>query len=535
MHEVITQILIHARCMWRYRWYALAITWVSALAGWALVLALPDVYEVKAKVHVDTESILKPLLSGLAVQTNVMSESTMMTQALLSTPHLESVARETDLDLRAQTQAEFDALLEGLRRRIRIAHDRRSNIYTIDYQDSDPVMAQRLVKVLLDTFVEDSLGANRTDSSSAQGFLTKQIDEYESRLILAEDRLASFKKEHVGMMPTQGQDYYQRLTAATEDLERTRKKLSAATNRRDALERELEGEEPVLGMVPFRPQLQQQIVQSQTALELRIQEHRRQLDKLSLRYTDKHPDVIGIEQTIDILKERQRAEQRTASQVAPPSPAQSTSTPTLAENPVYQGIKTAYAYANVEVATLGKQLEQEEKEVAELRNAVDTLPDVEARMSRLNRDYEVTKGRYEQLLNRLESARLSRQAEVSSDDIKFQVIEPPTLPSQPSGPNRLLFLTVVLIAALSVGPAIAFVLHQANPVFVSVADLRKRFSDIHILGAVSKVRTVKEIASRRTEIMAFVSGLLLLVVTYGGSIALRDTGRRIVQSLSSAG
>lgn len=533
MHEAITQVLIHARCMWRYRWYALAISWLVALGGWGAVYALPDVYKVQARVHLDTDSILKPLLSGLTVQSNVMSEVTMMTQALLSRPHLESVARETDLDVRARTPEEFAGLLEELQRKVKIAHDRRSNIYTIAYQDSDPVFAQRLVQVLLDALVEDTLGATRTDSNSAQGFLEKQIQDLESRLTLAEGRLANFKKKHIGMMPTQGQDYYERLQAATEELEQTRKLLTAAAHRRDALQRELEGEVPVFGMVPVRRQFQQNVVQPETQLDLRIQEFRRELDALSLRYTDKHPDVISIKETIAVLEKKRRAEQRSLPRMTQPD--RSSPAPSLEENPVYQRLKTGLAYSNVDVAMLKRQLEQDEARAHDLRRAVDTIPEVEAQLSRLNRDYEVTKRRYEDLLSRLESARLSGQAEVSSGDVKFQVIEPPAKPLQPSGPNRLLFLTAVLTAALLAGAAIAFLFHQANPVFVSVSDLRKSFPDMQIFGAVGKVRTAKEISIRRAEIIAFASGLVLLLVTYGGSIGFRATGVRIVQGITSIG
>src|SRR5262245_54213921 len=249
MYEVWGQIVEQLSGMWRFRWRALVVAWSVALAGWAWVYALPNIYNASARVHVDTESMLRPLLRGLVVESNIQDQLNFMTRALLSRPQLEKVARETDLDLRAHTPREMENIIEELQRKILIAGDGRSSIYTISYEDADRQLAQRVVQTLLDTFVETSLGNKRSDSSSAQRFLEEQIKDYEQRLSQAEDRLAEFKKKHVGMMPGDGGEYYERLQKENQTLDGLRADLRLAVERRDQLQGQIDGEEAVFGVV----------------------------------------------------------------------------------------------------------------------------------------------------------------------------------------------------------------------------------------------------------------------------------------------
>ena len=106
-NQVIRDLLIaveaHARGMWRFRWRAVVVMWVLGVAGWLAVYSLPPVYEASARVYVDTENAIRPLLQGIAASSNVMNEVTIVTREMLSRPNLAAVARETDLDLRAGT------------------------------------------------------------------------------------------------------------------------------------------------------------------------------------------------------------------------------------------------------------------------------------------------------------------------------------------------------------------------------------------------------------------------------------------------
>ncbi|MDC2890050.1 hypothetical protein [Psychrosphaera algicola] len=173
---------------------------------------MPDVYESKAKVFADTRSMLRPLLRGLAIQTDASTEIQLIAKTLLSRPNLEEIARNTDMDIKASSPQEFNEIVEKLREDINFNSGGRENIYTISYTGQDPQLAKRVVSATLDKFVESSLGQNRQDSDTASKFLDEQLEEYSQRLSAAEQRLATFKKQYGDMMAGSGSGYYQEVS-----------------------------------------------------------------------------------------------------------------------------------------------------------------------------------------------------------------------------------------------------------------------------------------------------------------------------------
>ncbi len=230
----------HAFGMWRYRWIALIVAWCLSVVSWVAIYLMPDRYEASAQVYVDTDTVLRPLLKGLAVEENVMNDVTLMTRTMLTRPHLESVAREADLDLSAKTPREFDAVLASLKRRIKITPS-GENIYTISFDDKNRATAVDVVDKLLDSFVEDTLGSGQEDSQQAEKTLKAELADYEQRLNQADDRLKEFKRKNVGLMPNEHGDYYSQLQTAEADLAAVQQSIRIANGKAASLARQLEG------------------------------------------------------------------------------------------------------------------------------------------------------------------------------------------------------------------------------------------------------------------------------------------------------
>lgn len=494
--------------MWRYHWHAMVMAWCVCILGWVMVYFIPDRYEVSSRVHVDTQSVLKPLLRGLTVETNVLNTVTVMTQALLSRPNLEKVARDTDLHIRAKNEKELEAIYAELQKKIRIQAlpSANKNLFLITYHDSDAVVAKKVVDSLLTGFVENTLGENRLDTKSARRFLDEQIAEYEGRLEAAEIALKEFKQENVGLMPEAGTDYYQRLQTAMIELDQATLEWREANNKATALRRQLSGEEPTFG---FSSNTRSNKVTAD--LDVRITKLEEKLDALRTTFTDNHPDVAAVVKSIDELKMKKQEELAKLSNMGVAAGPQ--------ENPVYQQLKIALGSAEAEASALRVRRNEYQARVNKLEKMVDTIPNVEAELAKLNRDYNVIKTNYETLLARRESARLSKKAEQSADDVTFRIIEPPRLPLLPTGPNRILFSTVILLAGIFSGLGLAFFFTQVKPVFLTGKQLVD-FTGLPLLGSVSLVQTKSVIDSNKKVIRRLsVTGSLLLVM-YGFVIAL---------------
>jgi polysaccharide chain length determinant protein (PEP-CTERM system associated) len=484
MQEIIDLARTVLRGVWAYRWWGLVGAVLVGIGGIVAVSTIPNKYEASARVYVDTQTILKPLMSGLAVQPNVEQQVTMMARTLISRPNVERVVRMADLDLGVTSQEQRDALVDSLMKEIQFATTGRSNLYTINYRAQQPERAQKVVQSLLTIFVESNLGGSRRDSEQARRFIDEQIKLYEQRLVEAENSLKEFKIRNITQMPNMGQGSVERSSSLQLELAQARMQLAEAENARNELTRQLSIEPQQIPSDQMYPASGSAF---RSEYDDRIDLQRKRLDELMLRFTAQHPDVIGTRRVIEQLEAARDADRKAqADRQETANPGAPKREPGMIANPVYQQLRVSLAESEATVAALRARIQGYESRIAALRESATSIPKLEAELTQLNRDYEVTKRNYDQLLARRESAQLSGEMEASTGGADFRVIDPPRVTPEPVSPNRGLLLAGVLIASLGAGAGIAFLRDQIRPTFYDLRSLRNA-TGMPLFGAVSMI------------------------------------------------
>jgi len=535
MQEILDQIIEYAHGAWRFRRYAIVTAWVVALVGWTALFLMRDVYDAHSRVFVDTKTALKPVLQGIVIDQDVNAQLNLVRQSLLSGPQLEPVAVEVGiLDMRTATPQQRLRILDDMRDRIELGvasaggrsegqDPDAGTIYSIHYKDVSRDRALKVVEILQTHLIENTLGGKRQGSENAQKFLVSQIQELEQRLRASEDRLAEFKKNNVGLMPTEQGGYFQRLQSDIDAVKKAQSDLGVAMSRREELQRQLRGEAPVAaatGLTTTASGGQQ----GGTDTLSRIKETQAKLDDLLLRYTDKHPDVIAMRQTLEQLKERRQAELEALRRGDPNAAAASGAS----SNPVYQSIQLALNQADLEIASLRREIAGHQAKVDESRKMLDTMPQVEAEYARLNRDYDVTKANYTALVERLEKSKLGEEAS-SSGSIRFDVIEPPTANFKPISPKRNLLVLGILVAAIAAGVGVAVLLHLLKPVFSTARGLADA-TGLVVLGAVSMTWLDRQSVQRKRSYVYYGVAVAGLFVIGAVVLQLNRMGVRLLPS-----
>ena len=500
LQEQLEIILSYARNLWNKRWWMAGIAWLVCSVGWVGVYNLPDEYDVSARVYVDTRSLLKPLLRGLTIQGDSTQQIRLMERTLFSRPNLEKIVRMADLDLTVSDDSGFDELIREVKSSISMRKDSKDNLYTIHYSDPDPEKAKRLVQAVLTTFVENTIGEAKGDTVKAQRFIDKQIEEYEKRLLASESELKAFKQKNVAYLSESG-GFYARLKNEVGRLESSKLELAEAEQRRNTILKEVEGEEPV-----FIPELHEQ-EEPATQYDARIENLTAQLDSLLLKYTDKHPNIVSIKRTLADLESKRELEvlEINAAAVSPET--------TLTGSNYYQQLKLSLSQLEASISSLQVRVKNYQQRVDKLRSQVNTVPEVEAQLKSLNRDYSIVKKKHDELLVRREQAVLSQHADQSSSDIKFRVIDPPRVPLQATGPNRALFASMVLAVGLAAGTGLAFIVGLILPTFNS-AFMLTQATGLQLLGTVSLVQNDERTFERKKQLAYFLSLIVLLLVVY---------------------
>ena len=539
MNDIVITLYAYARALWNRRWVAMAAAWIICMLGWLVVAMMPDRYEASARVYADSRTVLQRVVDGIAIDQDFDSELQMVREALLSRPQMEAVAHKTKLDANIKDDAGMDSLITGLQEGISVvattsgdrtarrgANEKRDIVYTISYQHPDRGKSVDVVRTLLDNFVEGTLSGNRAGASEAQSFLTREIADLEKRLAEAEERLAEFKKRNVGMLPEPGVgaggDYFSRLSTEQAGMQRARTDLAIAMSRREELQRQLNSARQYL---PGTSNAAASSSGGGSDLTARRLQSEAELQELLLRFTDKHPEVIALRESIAELKARETEEMASLQRGGSGTGA----IRSLSVNPVYQSIQTQLAQTEVDIAALRGAVGQHEKEIGRLNSFVDSAPEVEQEYSRLNRDYDVIKSQYESLVKRLEQARVS-DAAAQSGIVRFEVIEPPHASLTPVWPNRGLLTVAVLLLGLILGSALALVPQVLRPAFDSTKSLAA-LTGLPVLGAVSLLPKAGEplVFRREVRLLSLAAGGLALLA--GVLLVIGDAGARVIQSL----
>ena len=499
MEETINQVLFLLKGVWKYRWHAVIVAWVLALAGWVRVYTLDDNYQASARVFVDTQSILKPLMAGMTTLPNVEQQVSIMSRTLLSRPNVEKVMRMVDLDIKAKTPKENEELVNDLMKEIKIVSTGRDDIYTISYNNQNPRVAKDVVQSLLTIFVEGSFGDKKNDSDKAVQFLDEQIKNYETKLVAAENALKDFKIKHSGSLP-QGGDYGTQVQAASDQLNQARLELREAEQARNAIQVQITGNGTgaTSASALVNPEL-----------DARILTLHKSLDTMRMQYTEQHPDIISAKRLIKQL-EAQKVEE--ARNFKPGGDRGANYSPML------QQLNVSLSAAEARVASMRARVDEFTARFDRLRAQSVNGPELETQMAQLNRDYQVNKENYAQMVSRREAARLSGDLTNTTDMVKFRVVDPPTVPLRPAGPDRLRLASLVFVGALIAGIAIAMLMSQLRPTYLSQHGLRES-TGLPILGSVSMNWTDHERAKRKRSFYAFGASLAILVTLYAGVMA----------------
>ncbi|HME20338.1 MAG TPA: XrtA system polysaccharide chain length determinant [Acetobacteraceae bacterium] len=497
----------YARAAWRRRWLGVFITWLICGVGWVGVYLVPDQYESSARLFVDADAILTPLLHGLAADSGPTSQLEMLQRTLLSRPNLEKLVSKTDLDLSVANPSDRERLLQSLGQDIKVIPQTR-NLFTITYRNKSAKLAHDVVQTLLSIFVESATGSNRIDMENAKRFLEHQISSYEQQLRAAEKRRADFHTKYVEILPA-GLNADAPYAMATEGVRNTVQdidgKLQDAVTKRDTLREEL-AKTPAMLVAEDNTQLQAQV-------KTKLQEAQEQLKMMLLRDTEQHPEVIAQKKLIEALKTSREGAGPVAGNGKGDDAAAANAGKRSVSNPVYEQLKVKLVDAETALASLQRQRAREAELLDRVEKVQREQPGLWAEYQNMDRDYGVLRKNYEELLGRLQAANIAQAADTQADKVKLQVVDPPETPRLPAAPNRLLLVSGVLVAGLGGGLAFTILLSQLDRSFSTVDQLRNL--GLPVVGGIS-ILGLPPLVHRLLVAARFSVAVVALVGVYGG-------------------
>lgn len=476
---------------WPNRWLGFSMALMIAAAVALVATVLPDRYQSKAKVYINTAAVLEPLLKGLAVaddgekrvrllrvlQTTLVSKDNV--ERLIKTPGM-----GFDTSTAAARKRAYDTIVAGV-----AVSEEAQNLFSFDYVDTDPVRARNVAQGLLQLFIGRDIMDARQELNAAREFLDKQIAEYATRLYDLERQIADFRVNNADELGSTA--FQTRLSAARTALREARFARQVAIETRTRIEQRMASGPNAKPLLVANEATLPNLVDRMTALQ-------DQLNRLLLQYTDKHPDVVATKREMQQMSEMYGLNENLASVAkpisqlpggVPPSAAVDSAVPpatvavaAAAESAPVQkaaasapsagvsAIKLQLLHANFAIADAERKLQAAEAELSAIQSLAATAPSAETSLDQLNRDYALTKENYEKLLRGRETARMQTAANMAGGTEPFRVIVAPWVPDLPFGPDRRAIMLLGTLFAIAGGGGLAYALGLLRGTFVSAAE-----------------------------------------------------------------
>lgn len=451
---------------------------VSALVGLLVAWVWPSTYRSSATIAVQAPNVSPDLVSartGLDRDERIRA----LSQQLRSPAVLERVAREEGLTVDRPIDEVVHLLLQNISVELPkpIARNDRApelNSFEIVYRDRTPERTRRVTNRLAQVFVDEHSRSREAQAEDTAEFLAAQLRTSEQRIGDLEARLRTAKETHMGQLPEQTTANLQTLGGVRQQLESTSNSLRSEQDRLSLIERQMQAMKQGLYSAGIgTPAMASTPQQRLAALQ-------RQLADARTKYTDKHPEVLYLEQ------ELKAARQEAATVRQQP---ESSRDEALAADPAYQQLMAERNLTQLRIRGLQRIEGQLQSDIVRYQQRVEQAPMVEQELASLTRAYEFEKENYKQLSEKHAAASVQEQLARTREGERFSVLNAAYLPDAPESPNRLRIILMALALGLMLGVGAAFGRDYLDWSVRDARVLQDEF-DVPVLAEIPRIRRV---------------------------------------------
>jgi polysaccharide chain length determinant protein (PEP-CTERM system associated) len=511
-----TSLERYAGIVWRRRYTALAMALaVLSICTWGSFL-WPKTYETSATVTIEKSGLMNPLIPGgnvLATEERIRNVKNMITSRAI----IEKVIKRLHPEAAAKNGAQYERLIKSFQNRLKVtvqgAGQRSPDLFTITYSGRDPREVLNTVDTIVKVFIAESVGNQRMDVFGAYDFIDDQLTEYKTKLEDSDKDIRAFREKNPSMIPQNEATIVGRIETFRTARVESEIKLKELQKKRENLQKQLSGEK----------ELSIAFVSSDGSPSGRLTHLNNRLMVLMTKFTDDYPEVIKVRSEIDELQKE--ISQLTRAERANPGNADGSEMKAL--NPVYRQLKEELSKTATEIEILKVRLDELARQQHEERTILARMPKEQEEWSKLQRDRSAYQRVYDELIQKRESARVSKNLEISDKTTTFRVVDPPVMPKFPVSPNRIKLILIGLVLGTAVGAGVAVGLDRFDRSFKDEEALEKELQ-LPVLASVPSVITEADIlAEARLDKKVFTAAtayLVLIGLVLVGEIIYRNIG-----------
>ena len=444
----------------------------------------PKTYQAMSTVAVEKSSLIDPLIKGIGISGNVEELMGNLKNQITSRNIAERVGKKLDLDASAKNTGQYASIIEDIRNNLNVMvmqsggrqPDSGTALFTITYTGKDPKTVRDIVNTLISEYIEENMGNRTTDAEGAYDFIKNQLLEYKNKVDESDKAIREFREKNPRMIPQNEPALLGKIDALQTTRMESEIRLKEQLRKKENLQKQLSGEkELTVAFVTLEGTPQGKLAYLTS-----------QLMTLQAKYTDNYPEVIKVKHEIEELK-RQMAQGKS-------SKPESSGYETSAMNPIYQQLREELARTDADVDSLKARIGELSRQQGKMDALLGQMPKEQEEWSKLQRDKNVFQKIYDELLTKLENAKVSKDLQVTNKSGAFRVVDPAILPQLPIKPNRVAMILLGILAGILSGVGAAFGLENLKPTFKDEGTIESTLK-VSVLASIPKIITEDDKAS----------------------------------------
>lgn len=549
--------IVHLKGIVRRRRKGFVVSFlIIFILGAVLAFVLPSIYLSRSTILIEnqlipTEYVQTTITGFVEERLQVITQQIMSRSRLMEILNRFGLYRE--LTERYTTAEIIDKMREDINLETISADviDRRTGrptsatiAFSLSYEGKDPSTVQKVANVLASLYLEMNLKSREQRATTTTIFFEQELAEIRKQIDGYQNRISEFKKAHIGELPEFSNVNLQAIGRLESDLGQIQSQINALMERKILLEGQLMNVDPLRpimteeGKAVMNPSerlkyLRLQLVSLKSGLsekhpdvkklqkeieELEAEvgtegddsiEKIKRLDELSTRLTTlkaklgpKHPDVVKLGKEVKALSD-EVTQMKTAE-------VRKSVTEEKPDNPAYINLKTQIASTDLEIGRLGKEERRINSSIAKYQRKIDAAPSVEREYSRLLRDHESARAKYNELMNKLMEAKVAQGMEETQRGERFTIIDPAQLPEKPHKPNRIAIVLIAFVLALGAGVGMSALREALDPSVKSEEHLAD-ITSVPVLSVINLMESAEERRARRLKKVLWILIILAII------------------------
>jgi polysaccharide chain length determinant protein (PEP-CTERM system associated) len=473
------------------RWWIIAIpAIIFPIVGFGITFLVQPEYMSQTLVLVEQQKVPESYVKSIVTE-DLNGRLATMKEQILSRSRLQPIIER--FNLFANSKLSMDDRIDLTRKNIGIAPIQSEIARTnglpgfyISFKSSDPRTAQLVCGEIQSLFTSENLSDRAASAAGTTDFLRGQLADAKAKLDEQDAKLRKFQQTYVGKLPGAEASNLNMLTTLNTQLD-------AATQAITRLEQNK-------SYVESMASLQQQNQASQQSehggntpqgRQGELQQLQAQEADLASRYTDDYPDVVSVRRKIRELREQIAK--------APPPVAEkpvAASTPKPADSIAALQLRTQLRAMDQEIAMKKRDQASVQTQLKIYQDRVSSSPEVEEEYKSITRDNQMAQAFYDDLLNKIQTAKMAVDLEKRQQGEQFRVMDEPNLPESPSSPKRPVYIAGGLALGLILGLLIVGSLEYLDTAVRSERDIWA-FTKLPTLGVIALIGEPEEVKSKR--------------------------------------